>query len=257
LCPDSSAGDGDCRCRSARGTSCDPGRPVPNPIYEDPSGTGRVRDPSLVTLVSIVGVPWQDLATDSTVMDPVDLIYRQSSEIDWDLVLGDPSAGVPPADALMQESSEPRLGNPHPIVGIAPAPAESPAFSNPINGHEWLPVNLEDLQYVCLFDLATPRDCNELGISSCDCFDSTTDLTAVKLRKKPICQGPDGYSSIQRYAKAYPGLRHLELVRALEGQGLAASICPKVLAGVEPTDGVYGYNPAFAAVLERLRGVLE
>lgn len=55
----------------------------------------------------------------------------------------------------------------------------------------------------------------------------------------------------------HPGLRHLELVRALEGQGFAGSICPKLLEGIEQTDPAYGYNPAFMGVLEKLDRVLE
>lgn len=265
LCPDSDAGDGDCRCRHAGGLGdeCDPGKPMPNPIYQDLSGTGRaVRDPSLVTVISIVGVPWQDLATDDTVDAPDQLRYKQGAELDWDLFLGDPTAGVLPEDALMWESVEPRTGPAHPITGIEPALPTAEPWANPINGHEWSPISLEDLQYACIFDLEpllpTARDCNELNEQSCDCLDSTTDLSAVTTRHKPVCQAADGsYSSVQTAAKAYPGLRHLELVRALEDQGFAASICPKVLGGVGEMDPAYGYNPAFAGALEKLERVLE
>jgi hypothetical protein len=47
----------------------------------------------------------------------------------------------------------------------------------------------------------------------------------------------------------------------LNEQGIVASICPKVTepaAGAEPaTDASYGYNPAVAAIIERLRSKLQ
>ncbi|MBN1605786.1 MAG: hypothetical protein JW940_04095 [Polyangiaceae bacterium] len=265
LCPDSSAGDGDCRCRRARelGQECTPGTPVPNPIYQDLSGEGReVRDPSLVSVVGVVGVPWQDLATDATVDEPEKLRYKTSADLDWDLFLGDPSTRTKPLDTLMVESTTPRSGPAHPITGIAPAPPASDPLANPINGHEWSPVNDEDLQYACIFPLEPvlddERDCSIIGKQTCDCFDPTNDLATVNARKKPLCQAETGeYGNVQRYAKAYPGLRHLELLHALGSQGHPASICPKVLEGSSPADTDYGYNPALGGVLTKLRRILK
>ena len=266
VCPDSSAGDGDCRCRRARelGQVCTPGTPVLNPIYQDLSGEGRdVRDPSLVSVVGIVGVPWQDLATDATVDEPDKLRFKAGTAVDWDLVLGDPSTQTEPLDTLMVESTTPRSGQPHPITGVAPAPPDSAApLANPINGHEWSPVNNEDLEYACIFPLASvledERDCNVIGTQTCDCFDPTDDQATVNTRKKPLCQADNGeYGTVQRYAKAYPGLRHLELLQALGSQGFPASVCPKVLEDTSPTDADYAYNPALGGVLTKLRHILE
>jgi hypothetical protein len=52
-------------------------------------------------------------------------------------------------------------------------------------------------------------------------------------------------------AKAYPGTRHLEILRGLGDQGIVASVCPKQLAKVEQND--YGYRPAVAAIINRLK----
>jgi hypothetical protein len=267
VCPDSSAGDGDCRCRRARelGEACAPGKPVRNPIYQDLTGEGRaVRDPSLVSVVGIVGVPWQDLATDATVNEPEKLRYKASTDVNWDLVLGDPGTQTKPLDTLMVESTAPRSGGPpHPITGVHPAPPESSfPLANPINGHEWAPLNNEDLEYACIFPLASvldsERDCNVVGKQICDCFDPTDEHASVNARKKPLCQAETGeYDTVQRYAKAYPGLRHLELLEALGSRGYPASICPKVLDGNSQTDADYGYNPALLGLLSKLRRILE
>jgi hypothetical protein len=263
VCPDSSAVDGDCGCRMAtsQGKMCDPGSPVTNPIYSDLTGTGvPVRDSSLVFLLSVGGVPWQDLATDETLESDTELVYKTGSAIDWDLILGDAAAGVPPLDTLMVESIEPRTGPPHPLTGVAPQPPESSPDANPINGHEWLPQNKEDLQYACIFPLepilqGATRDCNIIAQQTCDCFDTTDALEQVTNRMKPLCQTETGeYSSVQRYAKAYPSLRQLELVRMLGPVGFAASICPKIL---EPTSPFFGYKPAVHPLLPSLLRVIE
>lgn len=262
VCPDSTWGDGDCACRAAHSTgqSCDPGTPVTNPIYQDLSGGGApVRDRSLVFLVSVVGVPWQDLATDDSLSDPDVLRYRVGSEVDWALVLGDPATNTPPGDALMVSSTTPRTGAPHPLLGVAPAAPDSGYLSNPINGHEWEPVNQEDLEYACIFPLAPilgePRDCNAINMQTCDCFDPTADLSTVNRRKKPLCQNEAGeYTSVQTYAKAYPSPRELEVTRALGEAGFPASICPKILDQASP---YYGYKPALSTLVTRLVRVIE
>lgn len=269
LCPNSDYGDGDCQCRRAHSLnqSCNPGKPVRNPLYTNLQLSAETavpadRDPALVFLAGIVGVPWQDLATKETVNETGLLKYKRATELDWPLFYGamadakNPN-GTKPTDALMWQDTQPRTGDKHPITGIAPAPPDAPAMANPINGHEWAPVNNEDLQYACIFDLApvlgsTTRDCNVINKQTCDCFDPTTDLSTVNTRKKPLCQGPNGYSSIQVNAKAYPGIRHLEVLRMYGDNSIVASICPKVLTG-ENTNANYGYNPAVGAIIDRLK----
>src|SRR5690606_40063101 len=57
--------------------------------------------------------------------------------------------------------------------------------------------------------------------------------------------------------KAYPGTRQLEVLRrvgAITGNAIVASICPKVTRSQSPaTDPAYGYNPAIAALVDRLK----
>jgi hypothetical protein len=275
LCPDSTFGDADCQCRRARelGLEADclagVGSHVRNPLYTNlqasrPDVTVPAeREPDIVFLAGIVGVPWQDLATTDTVNAPGRLEFKVSSEIDWRLILGEPgTAETPyraPVDTLMHESVAPRLdGVAHPVTGVAPAPPESiSADANPINGHEWSPVGEEDLQYACVFDLAPVlgsdvRDCLALGESTCDCYDESEDRVAVQMRKKPLCQGPSGYGTVQRKAKAYPGLRHLDVLKRYGDNSIVASICPKVL-DADSSDASYGYNPAVNAIIDRLK----
>ena len=57
-------------CPDRLDLSCPNGGGVANPLYTDINQTGRgVRGPDLVFLAGIVGVPWQDLATDATLKD--------------------------------------------------------------------------------------------------------------------------------------------------------------------------------------------
>lgn len=269
LCPESTFGDADCDCRRAKelGVDCIPGRRVRNPLYTDLQASGNepvpaAREPDLVFLAGIVGVPWQDLATEDTVSAAGKLKYKPAGSLDWGLILGNPGTAnepfAPPEDTLMRESTAPRLdGQPHPITKVAPAPPESGPEANPINGHEWLPESEEDLQYACVFDLEPilgdgVRDCQVVGEGTCDCFPPNGDLGAVQKRMKPLCQGANGYSSVQVRAKAYPGLRHLDVLHRYGNNSIVASICPKVLEGAE-TDPAYGYNPAIEAIIERLK----
>jgi len=71
--------------------------------------------------------------------------------------------------------------------------------------------------------------------------------------------GPDGPGTggIQHSAKAYPGVRTLEVLRGVGENAIVASICPK---NIEPRAGLtaaadpaFGYNPAIAALLETIR----
>lgn len=215
---------------------------VPNPLF-----SGK-RDPSLVIYTAIVGVPWQDIATSESLTGP-GLEYLNASELDtlgrWQLILGDPERGQPPQDPLMIASHGPRTGV-HPLTGeaLAPPDATDPK-ANSINGHEHLGDG--DLQYTCTFPLETPRECD--GTEGCDCADPHMN--------RPLCHPPGGgpAQATQYYAKAYPGLRHLEIAKALGHAASVASICPKVVD--PPTSApAYGYNPAAAHMYDRLAGGL-
>jgi hypothetical protein len=224
------------------------GQVVPNPLFSNPSGIPR--DPGMVYLAGIVGVPWQDLAVDAQASN---IEYRNYADIDWSLLLGLPGDSktppTPPGDKLMYETVQDRttLFGPamHPVIGAlgALAPASSLGRPNAINGHESNIARNDDLQYACIFPLPQARtNCTGAG---CDCDSDGQDYN------RPLCDG-----STQAYAKAYPGVRELQVLQGYgaigRGNSIVASICPKTLSGSK-ADPNYGYNPAVAALVERLK----
>lgn len=225
------------------------GELVPNPIFSDlnpDDNVTTIRDPGLVVLATIVGVPWQDVAR-----DPADLTkgYKSAKELDqldamghsgWDIIVGSPGNYVPPLDPLMVESVTARSGV-NPATGAALVNSSNP-LGNPINGHEYSIPFKDDLQYACVFDLPVPRDCSDPSIASCDCKDSAND--------NPLCATDPmtGEKTLQVKARAYPGLRHLEVAKSV--QGVVASVCPKQLT--DPTAADFAYRPAVQALLERV-----
>lgn len=292
LCPEQNFGDLDCTCADHPGETCVPGPSYPNPIYtaspEDLAAGLQPRvDPNMVFLAGIVGVPWQDIATTESVVDSnAPLQYRPSSALDWAMLL--PGAdGTPPTDPLMRESIEPRTGI-HPItqepIGL---PTGNQVRVNSINHHEFDAQGFE-LQYACIFDLgerlsetqttsallgarrdcgscpaATPGDtaseaafkeCSD-KLQSCSCSKDNTPPSTPS----PLCQNPDDgtYGTIQYAAKAYPGTRELEVLRGhnetAKDNAVVASICPKDLTYDHRDDPGYGYNPAVASLVDRLK----
>jgi hypothetical protein len=74
----------------------------------------------------------------------------------------------------------------------------------------------------------------------------------------PLCiQNPttpsDG-NTYQQYAKGYPGIRELSLVKALGSQGIVGSICPAQLTDATRLD--YGYNATANGIVDRLKAKL-
>jgi hypothetical protein len=223
---------------------------VDNPIFAAPPGMAP-RSASLVLLTGIVGVPWQDIA-DETSLSGRGLTYLTAAELDsqkrWDVVLGG-TDGVA-TDPLMHESIAARTGK-NPLTGAELiAPTATGEAMNPINGHEQNVVRQDDLQYACTFPLVTERPCNEANADSCDC------LAVDSEYKRPLCDyrgGPEA-DGVQVAAKAYPAVRELEVLRGVGNNGIVASICPK---NIRPASGMlaeedasYGYNPAIAAMAE-------
>jgi hypothetical protein len=209
-----------------------------------------VRDKSLVFVAGITGVPWQDIA-----IDPMDLTkgYKTAKQIDddgiWGEIVGDPQnpAGpIPPRDTHMVESIKPRPGLPGP---------GSAANADIKHGHEWDPSKdmsqpNADLQYACVFPLSMPKTCAESA--DCDCFGAN--LGDVQ---NPLCQNAQGaYTTTQLRAKAYPGIRVLQVLRGIEAsQAIVASICPANVT--DKTRDDYGYSPAIRALVGRLRNALR
>ena len=241
------------------------GELVPNPIFSnlDPAAhpDAPIRDPGLVVMSGIVGVPWQDLAR-----DPTDLTkgYKSAAELAlnnggtnaWDAILGEPASYVAPLDPHMIESTSPRTGT-NPITGTPMAPTTAAAGTDPINGHEYTPNTSQgvqqwpdDLQYACIFPLAQARDCSNTSLVSCDCQDPLND--------NPLCE-PDpsngGARTLQTRAKAYPGVRQLHVIRELGPQGVSSSICPAQAS--DPAKADYAYRPAIQALIARVGARLK
>ncbi|MCA9595675.1 MAG: hypothetical protein KC776_20310 [Myxococcales bacterium] len=222
------------------------GQEVPNPLFANSSGTSR--DPSLIFLAGIVGVPWQLISDAASQSDPNTLNYLNAGDIDWSKIIhsGSPGPGVsgygPPGDPHMIESVVPRANLPDP---------NSAPGADPYSGHEWLPAN-DDLQYACIFPLEQPRNCQG-ATGGCDCKTGGDPGYALN---NPLCQDTGGgYSYTQRLAKAYPGLRQLEVLHDFGENSIVASICPKNTS--DKTAASYGYNPAVGAIIERLKEALN
>ena len=177
-----------------------------------------------------MGVPWQDIATSESLAHPTALEYLTAAQIPWDVLLGDRERGRQPLDPLMIESVDPR----------------SPSLTN-----EYLVPERDDLQYACTFPLDVdpaapgdqPRVCTG---ANCDC-----DAEAAG-QKKPLCQDPasGAYGTTQYFAKAYPGVRQLEVLKGFGENSIVASICPKVATG-DPSVPSFGYGPAVDALVGR------
>jgi len=296
LCPDQTYGDLDCDCTAAHanGVACIPGTPVPNPLFQNLDSTyvptSPVRlDASSVFLAGIVGVPWQDLAVPSSIAATAPLKYQLATELNWDLFAPKDNL-TPPLDPLMVEQSAPRNGT-QPITGEAIASANATTMANSINGHEWNTVD-KDLQFACVFSLDQPiaaADANATRVcdlesacgaaadtdaykvcarrfDGCSCTLTAAGTTATNpldptVSHSPLCQAANGtYGNTQYFAKAYPGLRELQVLRGFyevsnfsHNNAIAASICPKDLNFANAAGPGYGYNPAVRSLVDRLK----
>jgi hypothetical protein len=231
------------------------GQVVPNPVFSDldPSdGAQPVRDPGLVIVTGIVGVPWQDIAKN---YQDLKQGFKTAGELTqeninghtvWDIILGDPDNSVPPLDPFMVESIFPRSGV-NPVTGDATTLA---GFWNPINGHEFPNPMQDDLQYACIMPVPTPRDCTDPFQTSCDCLEPDNE--------NPLCaENPadGGNPTLQVSAKAMPGLRQLAVLRGLGERAVIGSICAGQLD--DPTLPDYAYRPAVASLIDRMKGRLQ
>jgi hypothetical protein len=216
---------------------------VDNPLF------AQGRPLSHVVLASIVGVPWQSIRKTTGDADG-SFRLETAEELNsgtWDEILGQPSQSppVPPSDPFMTESADVRSGI---------------AAGNPINGREYdtaygatLP---RDLQHACLFRLPQPVDCSGAdpnAVLPCAC---TPDV-----RNSPVCEDAPGESppgAIQYWARAYPGLRHLEVLRgqsAAGGHAVVGSICTDNAS--DPSRSDYGYRPVVDALVSRIAPRLQ
>ena len=231
---------------------------MPNPIYTPGDDGTPARSSSLVVLAGIVGVPWQDIADDSSQLGP-SLRYLTTAEMTssspnrWDVILGDPDIGRLPTDPFMIESVDQRpLGARNPVPGVLAAitPAMPAGETNPINGREQNVINRDDLQYACIFPFATENPCSPANADGCDCNASEREYN------RPTCSYPlGGGDGTQTHAKAYPSVRQLQVLKGLGQNAVVASVCAKnvVAQGNPSQDPSYGYNPAMGALVRKFR----
>jgi len=154
-----------------------------NPIF-----SGGFRDPNLVVVAAIVGVP-KPLVTNA------DGTPKTMTDADWEKVVGP----IGKRDPHMIESIAPRDG----VTKFA-----GDRSVDPVNGGDRDLLDGDDLQYACI----APRA--EKGKGN-DCDGPSPD------KKNPLCAA-DG---TQPYFKGYPGLRHLRIVKDLGVSGFVATIC--------------------------------
>ena len=240
----------------------------PNPYYSDLVPRSGYE---LIYFAGIVGVPWQDIATTETLTDPSNLELLPATTAEpggesllsrWDTILGSEATGGYPLDPFMWESIAPRVGNhaisglpfpaANPITGDAPLGSNSAGAASPINGHEYDVTDGGDLQYACIFRLGTSRECTDAVTGGCDCKEGDANLAT-----KPLCQdeGQSGTGITQYYAKGYPGLRFLRVLKDFGLNSIVGSVCPKITDN-QALPG-YGYNPAVRAIINRLKEKLK
>lgn len=246
---------------------------------------GTVRPHGRVYLTGIVGVPWQDLATEESLANSETLQYLTAEELlhefeyegnlvnRWDVMLGAPGLAMsdyrcqveqppaecgqkplPPLDPFMIESIEERTaGRENPISGdvIVSSTSNDPE-ANSINGHETNNLVVDSSRYA---DARPARDALQYVCIypldyprvSCQSGDLACDCGDEPLRNRPLCQPPGGGAAFttQYYAKAYPGTRILEVLRDFGVNSIVSSICPK--------DTTQGYHPTVSAIINRLK----
>jgi len=94
----------------------------------------------------------------------------------------------------------------------------------------------------------------------CDCADGTANMggTVAEI-KNPLCQNQQtgAYGTRQFRAKAYPGIRELQVLKGIGEQAIVASICPANVDPAQRTRADFGYRPAISALVSRLRTALR
>ncbi|HEX2732372.1 MAG TPA: hypothetical protein VHM70_12230 [Polyangiaceae bacterium] len=235
------------------------GMAQPNPLFTDKRGREKI------FVVGIIGVPWQDTATDDTrgAIDKGQFDLVESSSVDWSKYLT--INGAPPGDPFNFEAMAARTGTqPYTMEPMGPA-----GTWNSVNGHErnLLPNDGQDddLQYSCIFPLPAPRDCTAAGDSYCDCAPADPEMNLPGPEGNPLCWDAttQTYTTNQVYAKAYPAPRMLELLHgvacppipnsdpkmneACTDQAVVSSICPRQVTDKKKLD--YGYRPVIRALL--------
>lgn len=231
---------------------------VPNPLFAEG------RDPSLVFLGGIVGVPWQSIASDvdaneRALSDPAtQLRFKSSQQLNadgtWAQILGSPGTSwQPPSAGRPEQAAVARVLPENPLMIESQFPRPEVANGNPVNGRDYdtrqgSPMGApNDLQYACIFPLPAPRVCGAGDTSAdCDCPSGAFD--------RPLCEqrpGEGNAGTTQYWSKAYPGLRQLQVLRDFGANSIVASICARNVDVEARPD--FGYRPAVDAIVDRLK----
>jgi hypothetical protein len=234
---------------------------VQNPLFSGGRGD------SLVFLGGIVGVPWQALSADvdangRALRDPTtELRYKTAAELSkdatWAAILGSP--GVPwsaASNGRAEVIGSPRVAPTNPLMVESEFARPGVASGNAINGREYDTAagqtaagTPQDLEYACIFPLPQPIDCSKPDAAlstTCDCRQGDFD--------RPLCEQKPGVSApgtLQYWSKAYPGQRELQVLHDYGDNSIVASICARNVD--EPAAADFGYRPAIAAIVDRLK----
>ena len=159
---------------------------------------------------------------------PPELLHPNMSSTDWMVLLGqNPEAyNFSGIDPHMVQSTDPRPALPPPTAAND---------ADPVHGRE-RNTQKSDLQYACTFALETPREC-ATGDTSCECEPESNDNVLCDLASP----------NTQVRAKAYPGIRPLQLARLLGDNAVASSICPP-----NPDAPATGPNLAYRGAMNQL-----
>lgn len=234
------------------------GCPASN-LVDNPLFAGG-RPDSLVFLGGIVGVPWQSLASDvdandAPLTDPNALRYKTAGELArddvWAEILGSPGVRWQAAtDTSAEVAGSPATAPENPLMIESQFPRPGVTPGNDVNGREFAAgATPDDLEYACIFPLPEPRDCSMKEPTECDCTMDDFD--------RPLCERQPGVSpagTTQYWAKAYPGLRQLQVLHDFGENSIVASICARnVDISTRDTRADFGYRPAVDTIVERLK----
>jgi hypothetical protein len=175
------------------------GKLAANPIY-----AGGVRSKDLVLVTGLLGVP------NGLLPKGADGAAQDLTEADWDKIV---SPDLAKRDPHMIEQIAPRTS-----FGLAKFAGDRTV--DPVHGGERAITNGDDLQYACI----APRDPSVQPLPATDPDCSAPGAAA----SNPLC-GPDvGSKGTQPYFKAYPTLRQLRVLHALQQAKVpthVASLC--------------------------------
>lgn len=218
------------------------GAVAPNPLFAStPAGP---RSPRLVTFTTLVGVPWQDIADESSAELKLQNAEQLAQNGRWNVLIG---ANGLPDDPFMRESIYERSGvNPITQDPILPSTLTNPV-ANAINGHELNYPQRDDLQPACTFALQTPLACGD--DPTCACAEISR-LTYSSLCQASADESPGG---TQYRTAARPGLRQLAVQSQIGTSAVVGTICVDDTA-TSPNES--GYTPSFDALSRRLGEVL-